>query len=92
MASTRQPARVGYERPPTGGAPMVLEPQGTQNRAPSPYPAAATPVALAPLGAVHPRAGSDIAIGRRRRRWMILLMIGLGIAAMAAAYFWPGEL
>jgi hypothetical protein len=40
-----------------------------------------------PGQATHPRAPEQ-----RRVLWMILLMISLGVAAMATAYFWPSGL
>jgi len=49
------------------------------------------PAASPPLVATTSRAPSIAPRNRRTVVWLILLMLALGIGAMAAAYYWPAD-
>ena len=64
-----------------GKATAKTRPQPTPAPAPAPAPAPPEPAAEVDTGATPRR--------RRNVVWLILLMVALGAAATAAAYFWP---
>jgi serine/threonine protein kinase len=70
-------------------APLPVAQAAFPPRPAPPSQPAPLPAPIAQAAAVTPRAEPA---RRRSVLWLILLMVALGVAAMAAAYFWPADL